>query len=284
MDAFPAFFPLKDRRVVIAGDGEPAEARSRLFAGSPAEVVRVAGPAALASAAYAGAHLIFIASHDDAFAVAAAAAARAGGAPINVFDRPALSDFHTPAIVDRGAVVAAVGTTGSAPLMAGLLRAEIEARIPESAGRVAVGLGERRAAVTAKFPDMVERRAFLRAVLAGPEPDGESLDALIAQGWTAVGRVWLIEAPAADDLISMRAQRALNFADVVVAPPAAAGLIATHARRDAERLDAAGAEQLADLANAGKTVAVIGAEPGVAAALAAAGVAVQTLRPAPDAP
>ncbi|HEY2178762.1 MAG TPA: NAD(P)-dependent oxidoreductase, partial [Caulobacteraceae bacterium] len=93
MDAFPAFFPLNGRRVVIAGEGEPAAARARLFAGSPAEVVRVEGQAALGPEAYDGAHLVFIASHDDAFALAAAAAARSSGAPINVFDRPALSDF-----------------------------------------------------------------------------------------------------------------------------------------------------------------------------------------------
>ena len=131
---------------------------------------------------------------------------------------------------------------------------------------------------------MPQRRAFLRAVLAGPEADGEGLDRLIAQGWTTVGRVWLIDPPAADDLISLRAQRALNFADVLVAGASAAGLIATHARRDAERLGAATADEIADLATAGKVVAVIGADAGLAVALQAAGVAVEVLRPAPDTP
>jgi precorrin-2 dehydrogenase/sirohydrochlorin ferrochelatase len=279
MDAFPAFFPLKGRRVVIAGDGEPAAARARLFAGAPAEVVRVDGQAALGPEAYAGAHLVFIASHDEAFVLAAAAAARSSGAPINVFDRPALSDFHTPAIVDRGPVVAAVGTTGTAPAMAQMLRGEIEARLPRDAGRLAGLLGERRGALTAAFPDMVQRRAFLRAVLAGPAIDGKGLDALIAAGWTSVGRVWLITPPAADDLISVRAQRALNFADVVVASPQADGLVATHARRDAERLAAASPAEIAALARAGKLVAVIGQAPG----LDAAGVAVERLLPAAEA-
>jgi precorrin-2 dehydrogenase/sirohydrochlorin ferrochelatase len=133
METFPAFFPLKGRRVVIAGDGEGAEAKARLFGGSPAEVIRIAGDAALDPDAYAGAGLIFIASYDETFALAAAAAARTSGAPMNVVDRPAHSDFHTPAIIDRGQVVAAIGTAGAAPLMASLLRAEIEARIPQGA-------------------------------------------------------------------------------------------------------------------------------------------------------
>src|SRR5258708_36616527 len=102
MDAFPAFFPLKGRRVVIAGQGEPAEARARLFAGSPAEVVRIDGPAALEPTAYQGAPLAFIASHDEDFARQAAAAPGAGGARGNVFGRPARSGFHTPPSGHRG--------------------------------------------------------------------------------------------------------------------------------------------------------------------------------------
>src|SRR5271165_6039883 len=99
MESFPAFFPLRGLRVIIAGDGEGAEAKARLLAGSPAELVRLTGQAALDPAAYAGAGLIFVASYDRAYASAAAAAARQAGAPLNVVDRPELSDFHTPAIV-----------------------------------------------------------------------------------------------------------------------------------------------------------------------------------------
>ncbi len=118
MDIFPAFYPLTGRRVVIAGEGEPAESKARLFDGSPAEVVRLTGDQALDPSAYAGAAIIFIASWDEAFALAATAAARTAGAPVNVVDRPAMSDFHTPAIIDRGAVVAAIGTGGGAPVLA----------------------------------------------------------------------------------------------------------------------------------------------------------------------
>jgi precorrin-2 dehydrogenase/sirohydrochlorin ferrochelatase len=296
VDSFPAFFPLKGRRVVIAGQGEPAEARARLFAGSPAQIVRIEGEAAFDPAAYEGAHLIFVASHDEAFARQAAEAARASRAPVNVFDRPALSDFHTPAIVDRGAVVAAIGTSGSAPLMAQQLRAEVEARVPEAAGRIASLLGEHRQALTEAFPDLVQRRSFLRAVLAGPVASaaeagdlagaGARLEALIAAGWSSLGRAWLIDRPATDDLISLRALRALNNADVIIAPNEASALIATHARRDAERRPPGRttAAEIADLVRSGRLVAVVGPATELAAGLASEGVEFETLSAAPPGP
>ena len=61
MDAFPAFFPLSGRKVVVAGSGEAADAKARLFEGSPAQLVRVEGEAALSIVAYKGALLAFIA-------------------------------------------------------------------------------------------------------------------------------------------------------------------------------------------------------------------------------
>ncbi len=294
METFPAFFPLRGKRVAIAGEDGAAEAKARLFEGSPAEVVRLAGAAAFDPGAYAGAHLIFVASFDPAFRQRAARAARAAGAPLNVVDAPELSDFHTPAIVDRGAVVAAIGTAGASPLLASLLRVEVEARVPEGAGRIAPLLGDRREAVRQAFPDLPARRAFLRAVLAGPaaeaamEGDGARasalLDGAIAGGWPAVGRVSFIEGAATPDLISLRAARALAIADVVVAGEAAGPLLASHGRRDAERLTpaAAGAPVLADLARAGRLVAVVGAtaDPALVEPLKGLGVAVEVLSPA----
>ena len=118
MDAFPAFFPLSGRKVVIAGSGEPAEAKLRLLEGSPARIVHLRGDEAADPAAYAGAALAFVASTDDDFAQAAAAAARAAHVPVNVVDRPQLCDFTTPAVIDRGEVVAAIGTGGASPMLA----------------------------------------------------------------------------------------------------------------------------------------------------------------------
>src|SRR5579863_4837327 len=144
MEAFPAFFPLRGRRVVIAGAGEGAKAKVRLLAGSPASVVRVEGEAALDADVYAGASLAFVASPDPAFCERAAAAARDAGVAVNVVDHPELSDFHTPAIIDRGQVVAAIGTGGAAPIVAALLRAELEAKIAPGLGALAELFGKLR--------------------------------------------------------------------------------------------------------------------------------------------
>ena len=168
MDAFPAFFPLSGRTVVVAGSGEPAQAKLRLLAGSPARIVHLQGADAADPAAYAGAALAFVASADEDFAQAAAAAARAAHVPVNVVDRPQLCDFTTPAVIDRGEVVAAIGTGGASPMLATMLRADIEQRVPEGAGRVAALFRQMQDEVRAALPQLHERRAFLREALAGP--------------------------------------------------------------------------------------------------------------------
>jgi precorrin-2 dehydrogenase/sirohydrochlorin ferrochelatase len=295
MDAFPAFFPLSGARVVIAGDGEGAEAKARLFAGSPAEVVRLTGEATLDPGAYAGAKLVFVASYDEAYARAAAAAARAGGAPLNVVDRPELSDFHTPAIVDRGTVVAAIGTAGAAPLLASLLRAEIELRVPAGAGRMAALLASRRDALREAFADLPARRAFLRAMLASPVAVAVEagdlalaearLDRAIRAGHTAVGRASFVTAPASADLISVRCVRVLNTVDILVVGEGSEAIVAAHARRDAEHWASPDVteEAIAGQAAAGRLIALVDRRPDLdlMRRLAARGVAVEHLAPAP---
>ncbi len=272
MEAFPAFFPLTGARVIIAGEGEMAEAKARLLAGSPATVVRLAGEAALKPESYAGAALVFVASPDEAFLQAAAAAAKTAGAPVNVVDHPALSDFHTPAIIDRGQVVAAIGTAGAAPMLAALLRSELEARIPEGLGAVAGLLGRFRAELRAAFPDLPARRAFLRSVLDGPIPDlamtdpeaaGERFKADIARGVAVAGKVWLIAAPSERDLLTLRAARALGMADVLVVSDGVGGDLTALARRDAAWRTLAGTDAafLADLAAKGLQAVVLAPGP-----------------------
>jgi precorrin-2 dehydrogenase/sirohydrochlorin ferrochelatase len=248
MNSFPAYFPLSGKRVVIVGEGEGAEAKARLFAGSPAVVERLSSAAGADARAYAGAALAFVATPDDRAAEAAARAARAAGVPVNVVDRPQLCDFVTPAVIDRGEVVAAVGTGGAAPILASLLRGDIEARLPEGAGRVAALLGRMQAEVRAAFPDLARRRAFLRSVLDGPAAaaalagDSARAEALlreaIAAGLAGAGSVRLIDGAGPADLLTLRAARALAEADVLVIDPDADPGIVTLARRDARRVAA----------------------------------------------
>jgi precorrin-2 dehydrogenase/sirohydrochlorin ferrochelatase len=169
MEAFPAFVPLKGRRVIIVGEGWMAEEKAALFVGSPAELVRLPeGPEALAPETYAGAALVFVASLDEALALRQAAAARAGGAMlINVVDRPPHCDFYTPAIVDRGAVVGAVGTTGQAPGLARKLKAALDASWPKGLAHLAAMIAALKAEARAALPDFDARKVFLESLLEG---------------------------------------------------------------------------------------------------------------------
>jgi precorrin-2 dehydrogenase/sirohydrochlorin ferrochelatase len=269
MEAFPAFFPLNGRRVVIAGEGEGAEAKARLLAGSPATLERISGKAALAPDGYVGATLAFVASPDVAFCEAAALAARGAGVPTNVVDHPELSDFHTPAIIDRGQVVAAIGTAGAAPIVAALVRAELEAKLPEGLGRLVELFGALRAETRAALPDLAQRRAFLRAMMSGAVAEAADagdmaaaerlMRAALAETPSALGMVWLIETPDARDLLSLRAARVLAEADTLVLGEGVAADVAVLARRDAPRRALADTDIafLVGEAGAGRQTAVV---------------------------
>ena len=296
MDVFPAYFPLAGRKVVIAGAGEAADAKARLFDGSPATLVRVEGPTAFLPGSYSGASLAFIAG-DELFVQAAAGAARAARALVNVVDHPTLSDFHTPALVDRGEVVAAVGTAGSAPLLAALIRNAMETRIPEGAGKVAALLRRNQTAVREAIPDLTQRRAFLRDMLASPAAEAAMagdmttadrlFNAALANGGKAPGRVRFVAGRGAADLLTLRASRVLAEADVLVIPPGVEPGILAMARRDAARMtpEEASAEGLVGLAKAGRQVArlVTGPlDPHDLRTLTEAGVVVEVLLAAPS--
>lgn len=269
MDSFPAFFPLAGRTVIIAGQGEAAEAKARLFEGSPAALVRLYGEAALDSTAYRGACLAFIAGPDADFRRGAAQAARAAGVPVNVVDDPALCDFVTPSVIDRGEVVAAIGTGGASPVLAGLLRQDIEARVPEGAGRVAALFRAAQDQVREALPELDRRRAFLRAALTGPAAraamDGNLAEArtlltiALAEAVTngrAPGRVDFLKAAGPAELLSLRAVRALAQAEILVIAEGCDTQIIALARRDALRRTAAETpiSALADLARGGATL------------------------------
>lgn len=264
MEAFPAFFPLAGRTVVIAGSGEAAEAKARLFVGSPARVVQLDGEAALDSARYAGAALAFVAAADDVFAARAADAARAAHVPVNVVDRPILCDFTTPAVIDRGEVVAAIGTGGAAPMLATLLRQDIEARVPEGAGRVAALFRLMQEEVRDALPEVGRRRAFLRAALSGPAAEAamagdmpraaELMRSALAAGQPLAGAIQFVDARGPADLLTLRAARALAAADLLVADEGAHPEVLSLARRDAERRSGLDAAALASLAADGRRV------------------------------
>jgi len=302
MDAFPAFFPLSGRKIVVAGSGEGAENKARLFDGSPAILVRLTEAEAGGVTAFEGAALVFLASADEDFLAAGAARARAAGAAVNVVDHPALCDFYTPALVDRGAVVVAVGATGAAPLLAAQLRNDIEAVVPEGAGRLANLFRTTRDEVRAALPDMGPRRAFLREAMRGPIAEAAlagDIDAALARlradlantvaqtGAPVMGRVDFVIGDGPADLLSLRAARALSQADVLIADAARSADILGVARRDATRLPLTDMQthRLIELASEGQRIVCVAAgeiAPSIPHALSLAGAAVAMLRQAPD--
>ena len=251
MDVFPAFVPLTGRRVGLTGSGEGLAARHRLLSGSPAQIVDLDLSEAADPKSWTGMALGFVADPDPAACAAAAAAARAAGVPVNVMDRPALCDFTVPAIIDRGAVVAALGTGGASPLLVSRLRAEIETRLPPGVGRLAAYLEARKDVLRARFPDPADRRVFLSGLLDGELPQalemgGEAAaDAVLIpaleSGTAPRGQLFSLPADTPAELVSLKACRVLAGVDLLVLGEGADTGLATLARRDAARATPAAA-------------------------------------------
>ncbi len=270
MDVFPAFYPLAGRRVGLAGEGEGLAARLRLLSGSPAELVVLDAASAVAAESWAGMALGFVALPDPDLASRIAAAVRAAGVPVNVMDRPALCDFTVPALIDRGALVAAFGTGGASPLVAARLRAELEPRVPEGLGRLARFLDDHKAELRRRWPDPGARRVVLSGLLEGPvaaavlegRPEAELRDLLslaLEGAARPAGRLFALPPSTPADLLSLRALQVLSSTDVLVVEPGGCGDVAALARREARRLPPAeaGPGEVAALLAEGRTVVLL---------------------------
>ncbi|MBE9539497.1 MAG: uroporphyrinogen-III C-methyltransferase [Proteobacteria bacterium] len=204
--------------------------------------------------------------------------AKAHGIPVNVVDSPDLCTFIFPSIVDRSPLLIAVSSSGRSPVLARLLRRKIEALVPAAYGRLAEFAGRMRAVVKEKISDPSSRRLFWEEtvegtigelVLAGREEQAEKnvLQQLQQHEQSPCGEVYLIGAgPGDPDLMTFKAVRLLQSADVVLYDRLVSEPIVNLARRDAERIyvgkaraDHAVPQQeinqlLVDLALAGKRV------------------------------
>jgi len=245
MRSFPAFVPLEGRRVAVIGRGEAADAKARLFEDSPATLIRFETPPS--SEALAGFALVFIAVDDPGERSEALVAAKQAGAMVNVVDQPSLSDFYTPAIVDRGELVIGVSTSGAAPTLARDLRARIEQIVPANFSKLADFARAIRHKVLARRHGVdARRRAYediLRgaageAALADREARAHALaDAVLAGEACAAGVVHLVGAgPGDPELLTLKALRALNDADIVFYDKLVDPRVLDLIRRDAERV------------------------------------------------
>jgi uroporphyrin-III C-methyltransferase/precorrin-2 dehydrogenase/sirohydrochlorin ferrochelatase len=245
MKHLPLFFDLANRAVIVVGQGSAAARRAALArsAGAVVRHVETVRPGDLEEAVAA-----FVATGDAECDRLAANTIRQAGVPVNVVDRPALSDFILPAIIDRDEVVVAVSTAGASPTLATMLRGRIEALLPERVGALAKLAGSFRAQVNALIGDPAYRRAFWQRLIEGPAGRlalaGDDtaarrvvlgdLDAA-RHGGKPVGIAHIVGAgPGDPDLLTLRAAQLLQEADVILhddlVPPAVLG----RARRDAE--------------------------------------------------
>lgn len=262
---FPAFFRVSEEVVVIVGGGEEALNKARLVAQTSARLRIIAEDAEAALVAFienhgaehvaeafeprhlVGAKLVFVATGNEKQDRAIAASAKAQRIPVNVVDRPALCDFLTPAIVNRAPIAIAIGTEGSAPVLAQMVRARIDAAFSPHLGELAHYAESWRPLVEKLLPKGLARRSFWRGFFSGSvaravengdrEEAYKAANELIGQKEHGAGYVWLVGAgPGAEDLLTLRAHRVLMEADVIVHDALVPEGVIAMGRRDAERL------------------------------------------------
>ncbi len=268
MRYFPAFHDLSARPSLLVGGGELAARKLRLLLKAEARVVVVAPHAipeiaklaaehritwrqrGFAPTDVAGCALVIGATGRPAVDEAVAAAAGAAAVPVNVVDRPDLSSFITPAIIDRDPLVIGISSGGDAPILARQIRARLESLLPANLGRLARFAGAFRSAVAAQITDGTRRRRFWERFFSGPIADKvlagddtaarEAMVALInGRGARAPegGSVAIVGAgPGDPDLLTFKALRRLQEADVVLYDKLVGPEIVDYARRDAERI------------------------------------------------
>lgn len=197
-----------------------------------------------ASADCAGAAIAVAECADDTEAAQFAAAARAAGVPVNVIDRPAFCDFAFGAIVNRSPLVIGISTDGAAPVFGQAIRAKIEALIPKGFARWADAARSWRPRVQGLALSFRGRRHFWESftdrAVAGPDkaPTEADLEALLTPPRTAqAGSVVLVGAgPGNPELLTLRAVRALQSADVILFDHLVSAEILDFARREAKKM------------------------------------------------
>jgi len=193
--------------------------------------------------------LVIAASNDVSVNRQVSLDAQARGMLVNVVDNPQLCNFIVPAIVDRSPIIIAISSGGTAPVLARMLRERFEILLDHSVGRLALLAERARVAVRARFKTVTQRRRFWEALLVGPVATAvaagrdqraeQLLETALKNADTTinVGRVALVGAgPGDPGLLTIRALRCLQEADVILHDRLVSHEVLDLARRDAERI------------------------------------------------
>ncbi|WP_189475682.1 siroheme synthase CysG [Parahalioglobus pacificus] len=264
MDYFPVSLRLRGRHVLLVGGGSVGVRKARLMARAGAQLTVVApdivSELELAleewggtwrrkryeTADLEGQKLVIAATPDRELNQSIFEEADARNIPVNVVDDPALCTFIVPSIVDRNPITIAINSGGSSPVLARNVRTQIETLVPQGYGRLARWAGQMRERVKAAIGDESGRRHFWEAllggaiaeqVMAGDEAGAtQTLETALASGRPATGEVFLIGAgPGDPDLMTFKALRLLQRADVILYDRLVNPAIVDMARKDAER-------------------------------------------------
>lgn len=267
MEYLPLFFDLKDRHILLVGGGDVALRKARLLTRAGARLTVVAhaidpelaqlldlhhGVAILGdyrSDLLLGKTLALAATDNDSLNEQVYHDAIAANIPVNVVDNPPLCTFIFPAIVDRSPIVIGISSGGQSPVLARILRSKLESQIPVSFSRLGELVGRLRDKVKARFASVNERRVFWEQVLhgqvaekvfAGRDQEAEALlleqiEAGSAKSQT--GEVYLVGAgPGDPDLLTFKALRLMQQADVVLYDRLVSDEILELCRRDADMI------------------------------------------------
>ncbi len=268
MDFLPVFLDVRSRSCLVVGGGEVAARKAELLMRANAAVTVVAPELGRSLARYRAegklSHrarafrasdiedcaLVIAATDDQAVNSEVSRLCRERAIAVNVVDAPELCSFTVPSIVDRSPVIVAVSSGGASPVLSRILRTKLETMLPASYGRLATLVQGLRERVKRRFKNAAQRRRFWEEVLHGPAAEmmlaGRERAAKCAievalQQHTpsslSVGEVYLVGAgPGDPDLLTFRALRLMQQADVVVYDRLVAPAIVDLAHRGAERI------------------------------------------------
>ncbi len=270
MDHLPIFFDVKNKPIIIVGGETLGARRTDMALRAGANVLLFADELSdefdklkldekfehatepLSAEHFKDAVLAYSTSEDEAVIEHVHGLARAASVPINVADNPALCDFITPSILDRAPLVVGISTAGTSPILGRMIKARLETMLPAAYGQFADFLGRYRTEVMDRIKDGALRRRFWEQVMDGAVFDhvlkGHEKDAVeemnlelaaYAEGTPrhGAGEVYLVGAgPGDPDLLTFRALRLMQRADIVLYDRLVGDGILNLVRRDAERV------------------------------------------------
>ncbi|MDP1930667.1 MAG: siroheme synthase CysG [Gammaproteobacteria bacterium] len=268
MQFLPIFLNVRAQTCLVVGGGDVAYRKAVLLdrAGARLRVVAPGICAELETLVIAGAgelrvrgftendmdgvFLAVAATDDEEVNAAVSVAAKARGLPVNVVDKPSLCSFIVPAIVDRSPVVIAISSGGASPVLTRKLKEKLETMVPAAYGRLALLLGGYRGRVKSVITDFKRRTRFWERLLSGPlseivlagkEDEGRRyIEQQLSESDNIVvqGEVYLVGAgPGDPDLLTLKALRLMQEADVVLYDRLVSKEIMARVRPDAEKIN-----------------------------------------------